>query len=85
MHRVGFGAKLTGYKEELKGKLTRNPELAQRGHDRVTGELKAKQQAEEDANNPFTKKEGEEGAGDESTPAPPNAPNAASAEKIAPQ
>ncbi|KAG8686267.1 hypothetical protein FRC09_014249 [Ceratobasidium sp. 395] len=78
---TGFGAKLTGYKEQIKGKVTHNPELAQQGHDRVTGDLKAKQQAEEDAKSPFGNKEGEQGAANESMPAPPNAPNAASAEK----
>jgi len=50
---AGFGAKLTGMKEQLKGKVTRNHELEQRGHDRTTGELKAKEQAQDDAKSPF--------------------------------
>ncbi|KAG9107446.1 hypothetical protein FRC07_008630, partial [Ceratobasidium sp. 392] len=43
---TGFAAKVTGLKEQIKGKVTHNPDLVQQGHDRQTGELKAKQQAE---------------------------------------
>ncbi|CAE7226404.1 unnamed protein product [Rhizoctonia solani] len=58
---AGLGAKVTGLKEELKGKITRNHELEQKGKDRRTGELTAKQHAEDEAKNPFQNKE-EEGA-----------------------
>ncbi|KAJ1305155.1 hypothetical protein OPQ81_000189 [Rhizoctonia solani] len=61
---TGLGAKVTGVKEQLKGKITRNPELEQQGKERKTGELATKQQAEDDAKNPFQKKEEEEGAHD---------------------
>jgi hypothetical protein len=40
--------KITGLKETVKGKVTHNPELAAKGHDRMTGELKHKE-LEEDA------------------------------------
>ncbi|CAE6443390.1 unnamed protein product [Rhizoctonia solani] len=49
----GLGAKLTGVKEQLKGAITRNHELEQKGKDRRTGELTAKERAEDDAKNPF--------------------------------
>ncbi|CUA73298.1 hypothetical protein RSOLAG22IIIB_05246 [Rhizoctonia solani] len=58
----GLGAKVTGLKEQLKGKITRNHELEQQGKDRKSGQLAAKQQAEDDAKNPFENKE-EEAAG----------------------
>ncbi|CAE6424637.1 unnamed protein product [Rhizoctonia solani] len=54
---TGLGAKVTGLKEQLKGKITRNHELEQKGKDRKTGELAAKQQAEDDAKNPFQHEE----------------------------
>ncbi|KAG8694362.1 hypothetical protein FRC11_002240, partial [Ceratobasidium sp. 423] len=57
---TGFGAKLTGMKEQLKGKVTRDHKLEEQGKERMTGELVAKQRAEEDAKNPF-KKQDEEG------------------------
>ncbi|QRV78561.1 hypothetical protein RhiJN_06576 [Ceratobasidium sp. AG-Ba] len=80
---TGLGAKMTGLKEQIKGKVTRNPDLEQRGHDRMTGELKAKEQAEEEARDPFaTADEGKEKDGN--APPPPNAPNAASAQQTAP-
>jgi uncharacterized protein YjbJ (UPF0337 family) len=40
--------KITGLKEQVKGKVTHNPELVAKGHDRMTGELKHKE-LEEDA------------------------------------
>ncbi|CAE6444298.1 hypothetical protein BN14_10161 [Rhizoctonia solani AG-1 IB] len=49
----GLGAKLTGVKEQLKGMVTRNHELQQKGKERRTGELAAKEHAEDDAQNPF--------------------------------
>ncbi|KAI0266380.1 hypothetical protein BC834DRAFT_823626 [Gloeopeniophorella convolvens] len=36
--------KMTGVKEEIRGRVTRNPEVAARGHDRRTGEFKKRQQ-----------------------------------------
>ena len=44
----GFSDKITGLKEQVKGKITHDPALAERGHDRMTGELK-KKELEEDA------------------------------------
>ncbi|EUC59245.1 2OG-Fe(II) oxygenase family protein [Rhizoctonia solani AG-3 Rhs1AP] len=58
---TGLGAKVTGLKEQLKGKITRNHELEQKGKERKTGALAAKQQAEDDTNNPFQHKEEEGG------------------------
>ena len=39
----GFLDKVTGLKDEVTGKVKRNPELVQHGHDRMTGELKKKE------------------------------------------
>ncbi|CAL1710872.1 unnamed protein product [Somion occarium] len=47
------GDKLAGWKEELAGKITRNPDKVHHGHDLRTGELKKKEQEEE--KNPFEK------------------------------
>ncbi|CAE6444948.1 hypothetical protein RSOLAG22IIIB_13269 [Rhizoctonia solani] len=60
-NNTGLGAKVTGLKEQLKGKITGNHELEQKGKDRMAGKLAAKQQDEDDAKNPFQNKE-EEGA-----------------------
>ncbi|KAJ7472326.1 hypothetical protein B0H11DRAFT_1729718 [Mycena galericulata] len=46
--KAGFLDKVTGLKEEFKGKVTKNPDLAAKGHDRMTGELKHKELEEED-------------------------------------
>jgi hypothetical protein len=35
--------KITGLKEQIKGKITKNPRLVEQGHERKTGELKHKQ------------------------------------------
>ncbi|CAE6488294.1 unnamed protein product [Rhizoctonia solani] len=59
---TGLGAKMTGLKEQIKGKITRNHELEQKGKERKTGELAAKQQADDDAKNPFKNQEEETGA-----------------------
>ncbi|KZS87405.1 hypothetical protein SISNIDRAFT_419586 [Sistotremastrum niveocremeum HHB9708] len=48
-----FSSKITGLKEEVKGKILRKPELVETGHARRTGELAKKKQSEEDANDPF--------------------------------
>ncbi|KAJ7841047.1 hypothetical protein B0H14DRAFT_3457667 [Mycena olivaceomarginata] len=58
--------KITGIKEQVKGKVTHNPDLVAKGHDRMTGELKHKE-LEEDAKadpfaNPEEKKAKPEGA-----------------------
>jgi hypothetical protein len=39
----GFSQKISGLKEEMKGKLTKNPELVEHGRERRTGELKHKE------------------------------------------
>ncbi|KAJ6598445.1 hypothetical protein DFH09DRAFT_903476 [Mycena vulgaris] len=44
---AGFLDKVTGLKEEIKGKVTKNPELVTKGHDRFTGELKHKELEED--------------------------------------
>ncbi|KZT70586.1 hypothetical protein DAEQUDRAFT_737265 [Daedalea quercina L-15889] len=49
---VTTGDKLEGYKEELKGKVLRKPEVAEHGHELRTGQLKRKQQGEDDVD-PF--------------------------------
>ncbi|KAJ7182733.1 hypothetical protein C8R43DRAFT_967931 [Mycena crocata] len=50
---AGIAEKITGLKEELKGKVTKNPELVAKGHDRVTGELKHKELEADAAADPF--------------------------------
>lgn len=52
-----FMDKVTGLKEEMKGKITKNPELVAKGHDRVTGELKHKRLDEDLAKDPFASPE----------------------------
>ncbi|KAH9829911.1 uncharacterized protein C8Q71DRAFT_818278 [Rhodofomes roseus] len=47
---VTTGEKFEGYKEELKGKVLRKPDVVQHGHDLRTGELKRREQAEDDVN-----------------------------------
>ncbi|KAJ7841045.1 hypothetical protein B0H14DRAFT_2587071 [Mycena olivaceomarginata] len=55
---AGFVEKITGLKEQVKGKVTHNPELAAKGHERMTGELKHKELEEEDAKaDPFANPE----------------------------
>jgi len=50
----GTGEKLTGLKEVVQGKLTGNTELAETGQMRRTGELKKRQDEENDRNSdPF--------------------------------
>ncbi|KAI0646320.1 hypothetical protein C8Q79DRAFT_661102 [Trametes meyenii] len=44
---VSTGDKLTGYKEEVKGKILRKPDLVEHGRELRTGELKKKQQEED--------------------------------------
>ncbi|KAG1813530.1 uncharacterized protein BJ212DRAFT_1300938 [Suillus subaureus] len=53
---AGLGEKLSGLQEEIKGKITKNPELVEHGRERRTGILKQKEQ-EQDDDNPFPKPE----------------------------
>ncbi|KAF7369101.1 Calmodulin-like protein [Mycena venus] len=50
---AGFLDKITGVKEQVKGKVTHNPELVAKGHDRMTGELKHKELEEDAKSDPF--------------------------------
>jgi len=50
---AGFLDKITGVKDQVKGKVTHNPELAAKGHDRMTGELKHKELEEDAKSDPF--------------------------------
>jgi len=48
------GDKITGVKEQVLGKVKNDPDLVQKGQDRLDGTLKEKEQAEEDSkSNPF--------------------------------
>ncbi|KAK0444246.1 uncharacterized protein EV420DRAFT_1648940 [Desarmillaria tabescens] len=53
-----FADKVTGLKEEVKGKITGNQGLVQEGHERRTGELKRKEK-EADMNDPFSNQQTE--------------------------
>ncbi|KAJ7319030.1 hypothetical protein DFH08DRAFT_891352 [Mycena albidolilacea] len=68
---AGFVEKITGLKETVKGKVTHNPELAAKGHDRMTGELKHKELEEDAKADPFANPEEKKpkAGGAESTPA----------------
>ncbi|KAF8578932.1 hypothetical protein K439DRAFT_1638425 [Ramaria rubella] len=57
-NRTTMGDKIAGLKEELVGKITKNPELVQKGHDRKTGELKKREH--EDESDPFATEEKKE-------------------------
>ncbi|KIJ62251.1 hypothetical protein HYDPIDRAFT_114732 [Hydnomerulius pinastri MD-312] len=41
---AGFGDKIGGLTEEIKGKILRKPEVTEHGHDRRTGQLKRKEE-----------------------------------------
>ncbi|KAH9481710.1 hypothetical protein JR316_0006237 [Psilocybe cubensis] len=59
-----LGDKIQGLKEELKGKVTRNPDLVQHGKDVKSGEERRKDLLGEDEHNPFDNvKEDDEGKG----------------------
>ncbi|KJA19496.1 hypothetical protein HYPSUDRAFT_217604 [Hypholoma sublateritium FD-334 SS-4] len=71
--RVGYGPnyrtgptledKISGIKDELKGKLTRNPDLVAHGRDVASGEARRRALAGEDEPNPFESvDEGKEGS-----------------------
>ncbi|KZT57028.1 hypothetical protein CALCODRAFT_496685 [Calocera cornea HHB12733] len=50
--KPGLADRVGGLKEEVEGKMTHNAELAQHGHDKMTGELKRKE-LEGDDGSPF--------------------------------
>ncbi|CAE6386574.1 unnamed protein product [Rhizoctonia solani] len=77
---TGLGAKLTGMKEQLKGMVTRNHELEQKGKERRTGELAAKQHADDDAKNPFQHPEEAEAEGKTKEPVNPSTAGAGDAD-----
>ncbi|KAF7377607.1 Calmodulin-like protein [Mycena sanguinolenta] len=54
---AGLADKITGIKEQVKGKITRDPALAEKGHDRMTGELKRKELEEDAKADPFANPE----------------------------
>ncbi|KAI8970914.1 hypothetical protein BD414DRAFT_501589 [Trametes punicea] len=58
------GDKLMGLKDEMKGKVLRKPDLVEHGREMRTGELKKKQQEEQNFD-PFNTAGGSEGQGDE--------------------
>ncbi|KAF9269852.1 hypothetical protein L218DRAFT_293602 [Marasmius fiardii PR-910] len=61
-----FSDKMTGLKEEVKGKITRHPDLVKQGHDRRTGEQQRREREEDMKSDPFAdpeeKKEREQAA-----------------------
>lgn len=68
MHSVTLGDRILGAKEQLKGTFKRDPELKQKGHERLTGELK-KKETEDQGSNPFQEADDDkkdEGKADES-------------------
>lgn len=44
---VGFSEKIQGLKEQVKGKITKNPDLVEHGKERRTGVLKKKEEEED--------------------------------------
>ncbi|OAX43444.1 hypothetical protein K503DRAFT_765889 [Rhizopogon vinicolor AM-OR11-026] len=58
----GFGDKLVGLEEEIKGKIMKKPELVEQGRERRTGALKKKELEQDDKDDPFAK------PGDQSAP-----------------
>ncbi|OJA16438.1 hypothetical protein AZE42_03804 [Rhizopogon vesiculosus] len=58
----GFGDKLVGLEEEIKGKIMKKPELVEQGRERRTGALKQKELEQDDKNDPFAKQESEQAA-----------------------
>jgi len=66
----GIGAKITGFKEQMKGKILRKPELVEKGHERVTGEFQQKEKEKEEKDDPFANAGGEDkkDEGDDSKP-----------------
>lgn len=54
---AGLGDKLGGLQEEVKGKITKNPELVEHGREQRTGILKKKEQEQDDEEDPFSNPE----------------------------
>ncbi|KAJ7040707.1 hypothetical protein C8F04DRAFT_1081831 [Mycena alexandri] len=84
----GFLDKVTGLKEEVKGKVTHNPELAAQGHDRMTGELKKKELEADAAEDPFANPEEKQkgaqgGAAEDSTHTPSTKGNTVQSKAVA--
>ncbi|KAI0916161.1 hypothetical protein AcW1_009990 [Taiwanofungus camphoratus] len=50
---VSTGDKLDGLWEEAKGKMLRKPDAVEYGREKRTGELKRREQAQDDMNDPF--------------------------------
>ncbi|KAJ7678122.1 hypothetical protein DFH06DRAFT_901742, partial [Mycena polygramma] len=50
---AGLGDKITGLKEQVKGKISHNPDLVAQGHERVTGDLKKKELQGDNDPDPF--------------------------------
>ncbi|KAF5342239.1 hypothetical protein D9611_001928 [Ephemerocybe angulata] len=50
-----FGEKFEGLKEEVKGKIRRNPEEIEHGKEMVSGELKRRERDEDMKSSPFKK------------------------------
>ncbi|KAG1733924.1 uncharacterized protein EDB91DRAFT_1148102 [Suillus paluster] len=52
---VGFGDKISGLQEEIKGKIMKKPELVEHGREKRMGVLKKREQEEQDKKeDPFT-------------------------------
>jgi len=60
-NRVTIGEQITGLRETIKGKLKHDQQLEEKGHERVTGELKRKER-EKEQNDPFSKNQESAGA-----------------------
>ena len=60
-----------GLKEQIKGTVKRDPELKQRGKERMTGELKKKEQKEMEESDPFGDAGEKKGEGKGSEPREP--------------
>jgi hypothetical protein len=61
-----------GLKEQVKGTVKRDPEMKQRGKERMTGELKKKERREKEGSDPLTG--AQEGAAEVKNPEPQEAP-----------
>ncbi|KAJ7054105.1 hypothetical protein C8F01DRAFT_1163946 [Mycena amicta] len=57
----GFLDKVTSLKEQVAGKVTGNPDLVTKGHDRWTGELRQKELDADAAEDPFANPEEKDG------------------------
>jgi len=59
-NRVTIGEQITGIRETIKGRLKHDSQLEERGHERITGELKRKEREKE--NDPFEETQDSAGA-----------------------